>query len=128
MLRASSSCVQRLDAAGAVPRRSSAKGRWSRVINLCKWAVFAVAQVDLAFFTDLDADPLLDTESAGRVGELWRMMVPRFLSSDLQIVATADSMAPVYGGVFNSNPSPSPSPNPSPNPNPNPKPEPEPEP
>ena len=100
MLRASRSCVQRLDDEDAVPRRSSAKGQWSRIINLCKWAVFAVAQVDLAFFTDLDADPLLDTESAGRVGELWRTMVPRFLASDLQIIATADSMAPVHGGVF----------------------------
>ena len=43
------------------------------------------------------------------------MMVPRFLSSDLQIVATADSMAPVYGGVFNPNSNPNPNPNPNPN-------------
>ena len=106
MLRASRSCVRRLDDEDAVPRRSSAKGQWSRVINLCKWAVFAVAQVELAFFTDLDADPLLDTESAGRVGALWRSMVPRFLWSDLQIIATADSMAPVHGGVFIYKPSP----------------------
>ena len=101
VMSAAKHCVRKLDATGAIPSRAYSPA-WPRIINLCKWALFGLHTFDVVFYVDLDADPMpAATESIGLVGNLWRTMVPRLLQSkDVHLVATADSMSPVHGGVF----------------------------
>lgn len=100
---AARSCVRTLDAEQAVPPHSSPRNEKPRVVNLLKWALWSLeGRYDLIFYTDLDVDPMPAAQQpVARIRETWRRLVPKALNHpSLRIIASADSMAPVHGGLF----------------------------
>lgn len=76
-----------------------------RVVNLLKWSLWSLeSRYDLIFYSDVDVDPLpASLHSVPRVGALWKAGVPALLSAPrpgVTMLATADSMSPVHGGLF----------------------------
>jgi len=88
------------------PERQPIGGSWAYLKNclLLKWSVFAMTQLDLILYSDIDVD--LSPAHSHFMHKVWLQSVDAFLRSPAQIVTTYDRFSPINLGVFLAKPAP----------------------